>query len=71
MTKATAKNTSAITPFLQSAKEMAKLSGIGENTLRQLMESGKIDYLQIGNRRMLTLGAVRDYYERNKTAAYA
>lgn len=70
MPKTTPKEASVI-PLLLTAKQMAKLSGIGENTLRQLMEMNKIDYLQLGSHRLLTLEAVRDYYERNKVCAQA
>ena len=54
-----------------TAHEMAARSGIGENTLRRLMEEGQIDYLQIGSRRLLCEQAVWDYYQRNKISAIA
>lgn len=69
LAKATGISISSVTPLLLTAKQMAKLCGIGENTLRQLMDEKLIDYLQIGNRRLLTMDAVRDYYERNKVCA--
>ena len=53
--------------LLMSAKEMAKISGIGEGKLRDLMENNKIEYLQIGKHRLLCVKAIWDYYNRNKT----
>ena len=39
-------------PMLMPASMMAKVSGIGEATLRTLMAQGEIEYLQIGNHRI-------------------
>ena len=39
-------------PILMSAAQMAKVSGIGENTLRRLMADNQIEYLQIGSHRL-------------------
>ena len=58
-----------IVAMLVSAKEMSRISGIGENKLRQMMDDGEIEYLQIGNHRLLRKEAIWDYYERHKTAA--
>lgn len=56
-------------PMLKSVELMSKISGIGENLLRQLMNDGKLEYLQIGNRRLLREEAILEYYERNKVSA--
>ena len=53
--------------LLLTAKQMSKVSGIGENTLRELMASRQLEYLQIGAHRLLCEKAIWDYYERNKT----
>ena len=45
---------------------MAKVSGIGENTLRRLMADNQIEYLQIGSHRLLAVEAIWEYYNRNK-----
>lgn len=58
-------------PLLMSAAEMAKVSGIGENTLRSLMAEGKLEHLQVGNRRLIAESAIWDYYERHKTSVTA
>lgn len=58
-------------PILVPAELMSKISGIGENTLRRLMDLSEIDYLQIGRRRLLHVEAVLDYYHRHKTSAKA
>ena len=65
----TSKNESAT--MLMTARAMAKRSGIGENTLRRLMEEKKIEYLQVGSHRLLCDQAVWDYYQRYKTPAIA
>ncbi len=57
--------------LLLSAAEMAKVSGIGENTLRTLMVQNKIEFLQVGSHRLLSEQAIWDYYDRNKTAVAA
>lgn len=57
--------------LLLSATEMAKVSGIGENTLRNLMTENKIEFLQVGSHRLLSEQAIWDYYDRNKTAVVA
>ena len=53
-------------PLLKTVEQMAKLSGIGENKLRQLIETGQIEYVLNGNRRMLTEAAIIDWYNRTK-----
>ena len=57
--------------MLLTAREMSKRSGIGENTLRQWMAEGKIEFLQVGSHRLLCEQAIWDYYNRNKTTATA
>ena len=57
--------------MLLTAREMSKRSGIGENTLRQLMAEGKIEFLQVGSHRLLCEQAIWDFYDRNKTIATA
>ena len=54
-------------PILMSAAQMAKVSGIGENTLRRLMADNQIEYLQIGSHRLLAVEAIWEYCNRNKT----
>lgn len=68
------KSTSAQAPqrkLLLSAAEMAKVSGIGENTLRSLMSKNEIEFLQVGSHRLLSEQAIWDYYDRHKTAVVA
>ena len=38
----------------------------GENKLRELMDSGELEYIQNGNRRLLADAAIGDWYERAK-----
>ena len=58
-------------PMLKTVEQMSKISGIGENKMRELMDKSEIDYVQNGNRRLLADSAIWDWYERNKTAANA
>ncbi|MDD3021265.1 MAG: DNA-binding protein [Alphaproteobacteria bacterium] len=55
-------------PILKTASAMSKLCGIGENRLRDLMDQGELEYLQVGSHRLLMLSAILDYYERHKTS---
>ena len=54
-------------PMLLNAKQMSRVSGIGENTLRTLMAKGELEYLEIGKHKLLCVNAVWDYYNRNRT----
>lgn len=58
-------------PLLMTAKQMSKVAGIGENTIRRLMEMNEIEYLQVGSHRLLRVDAIWDYYERHKIPACA
>ena len=60
-----------IFPLLKTVEQMSKISGIGENKLRELIEDGEIEYVQNGNRRLLTEAAILDWYNRNKVPARA
>jgi hypothetical protein len=53
-------------PMLKTVEQMSRISGIGENKLRELMDKGEIEYVQNGNRRLLADAAIWDWYERNK-----
>ena len=46
-------------PLLETVEQMSKISGLGEHKLRELMDSGQIEYIQNGNRRLLCEGLVR------------
>lgn len=61
------KTKETITPVLMPASLMSQISGIGENTLRKLMDRREIEYLQVGNHRLLCMEAIYDYYQRHKT----
>lgn len=58
-----------ILPMLKTVEQMSRISGIGENKLRELMEKRELDYIQNGNRRLLADTAIWDWYERTKIAA--
>ena len=55
--------------YFKTVEQMSYVSGIGINTLRSLIENREIDYLSIGNRRLLTDAAIWAWYEKNKISA--
>ena len=63
------KETAEALPMLKTVEQMSRISGIGENKLRELMESGELEYIQNGNRRLIADSAIRDWYNRVKTTA--
>ena len=56
-------------PMFCTAEQMAEVTGIGASTIRALMTNQEIDFLQIGNRRLLTEQAFWNWYERVKILA--
>lgn len=60
-----------IFPLLKTVEQMSKISGIGVNKLRELMDNGEIEYVQNGNRRLLAEAAIWDWYNRNKVSICA
>lgn len=58
-------------PLLKTVEQMSRISGIGEHKLRELMETGQIEYVQNGNRRLLCEAAIWEWYARNKVAVCA
>lgn len=58
-----------VMPMLKTVEQMSRLSGIGENRLRELMDKGEIEYIQNGNRRLLADSAIWDWYNRRKVPA--
>lgn len=57
--------------YFKTIEQMSTVSGIGENTLRMLVENREIDYIPIGNRRLIADTAIWEWYERNKIPAVA
>lgn len=58
-----------VNKYFKTIEQMSQISGIGENTLRLLIDNGEIDYIPIGNRRLIADKAIWDWYERNKFTA--
>ena len=56
-------------PMLKTVEQMSKISGIGENKLRELMDSGELEFIQNGTRRLIADAAIWDWYERAKRKA--
>ena len=56
-------------PLFLTPEQASKVSGIGENRIRQLMDDRHLEYLKVGNRRLTTVEALLDYYERVKVPA--
>jgi excisionase family DNA binding protein len=55
--------------MLKTVEQMSRISGIGENKLRELMDSGELEFIQNGNRRLIADSAIWDWYNRTKTNA--
>ena len=64
--KETSNPTVPVRPLLKTVEQMSRISGIGENKLRELMDCGELEYIQNGNRRLLADAAIWDWYERAK-----
>ena len=64
-------NTSPVIPMLKTVEQMSKISGIGENKLRELMDKREIEYIQNGNRRLIADSAIWDWYHRAKISVKA
>jgi len=58
-------------PLFLTPEQARKISGLGVNRIRQLMEDGQLEYLPVGNRRLTTVQALLDYYKRAKVPAAA
>ncbi len=69
MAKTTIKN--EIMPMLKTVEQMSRVSGIGANKLRELMDNGELEFIQNGNRRLIADQAIWDWYNRAKTAVRA
>ena len=59
----TKKENDAQYPMLKTVEQMSKLSGIGENKLRELMDKRELEYIQNGNRRLIADSAIWKWYE--------
>jgi len=55
-------------PMLKTVEQMSLASGVGENKLRELMSHGELEYIQVGNRRLIADTAIWDWYNRAKSA---
>ena len=62
--KETASPAIPVFPMLKTVEQMSKISGIGENKLRELMDSGELEYIQNGNRRLIADAAIWDWHDR-------
>ncbi|MFT9078073.1 DNA-binding protein [Ethanoligenens sp.] len=61
-------NLHASLPIFKTVEQMSQISGLGESKLRELMNNGEMEFVPVGNRRLLTVQALWEWYERNKTA---
>ena len=66
--KETTSHAAPMLPMLKTVEQMSRVSGIGENKLRELMDSGELEYIQNGNRRLIADAAIWDWYNRAKKA---
>ena len=56
-------------PLFLTPGQAAKVSGLEVNRVRQLMDNRQLAYLPVGNRRLTTVAALRNYYCRAKIPA--
>lgn len=56
-------------PMFMTPEQASKISGIGINQIRRLIDEGKMTYLPNGNRKLITIRALQSYYEREKVPA--
>lgn len=63
------KETKAAYPLFLTPEQASKLSGLGVNRVRQLMDEHQLEYLPVGNRRLTTAEALMEYYQRAKVPA--
>ena len=61
--KETSNPTVPVLPMLKTVEQMSRISGIGENKLRELMDSGELEYIQTGTRGLLADAAIWEWYE--------
>ncbi|SHH76284.1 helix-turn-helix domain-containing protein [Marivita hallyeonensis] len=52
-----------------SPNEAARLCGIGRTSLYAALSSGELKSVKIGTRRLITIGALRDWLKRNESPA--
>jgi excisionase family DNA binding protein len=57
---------SDILPMLKTVAQMSRISGLGENKLRTLIDNGELEFVQNGNRRLIADTAIWDWYSRAK-----
>ena len=55
-----------VTPMLKTVEQMSRISGLGENKIRTLLDNGELEYVQNGNRRLIADSAIWDWYNRTK-----
>jgi len=53
-------------PILKTIQQMSQISGIGENSLRDMVRRRKIEYVRVGTKTLLKDDAIIEWYERNK-----
>jgi len=56
-------------PLFLTADKLCRQAGVGENTIRRWWHEGRLDYIQVGNRRLSTLAALLEMFEREKIPA--
>lgn len=54
-------------PLAITVKDAVVVTGLGKTTLFELLKSGEIEGVKIGNRRLITYSSLKALIERNKT----
>jgi excisionase family DNA binding protein len=57
--------------MLKTVEQMSRISGIGENKLRELMDKRELEFVQNGNRRLIADTAIWEWYNRTKITVTA
>lgn len=50
--------TADILPMFKTVEQMSRISGIGENKLREIIDNGELEFVHNGNRRLIADSAV-------------
>jgi excisionase family DNA binding protein len=53
-------------PLLMTVSQMSQVCGIGINKLREMIENNEIEYVEIGNRKLLAVEAIWNWYQKTK-----
>lgn len=56
-------------PLLMTVGQMSQICGIGINKLRDMIDNNEIEYVEIGNRKLLAVEAIWNWYQKAKISS--